>query len=57
MDTDACADRPCFPGVRCTDVEATQIQLYPKGFICGNCPIGMEGDGEICTGMWSNSKL
>ncbi|XP_002731598.1 cartilage oligomeric matrix protein-like [Saccoglossus kowalevskii] len=35
-----CSDIPCYPGVHCTDHE--------QGYICGSCPIGLSGDGEIC---------
>lgn len=36
----SCRDRPCFPGVACTDVSG--------GYRCGPCPRGFIGDGIIC---------
>ncbi|XP_034280364.2 von Willebrand factor D and EGF domain-containing protein [Pantherophis guttatus] len=39
-----CANRPCFPGVLCVD------RKPPKtGYFCGRCPIGLYGNGRICT--------
>uniref|UniRef100_A0ABM0MQX4 Mucin-4-like n=1 Tax=Saccoglossus kowalevskii TaxID=10224 RepID=A0ABM0MQX4_SACKO len=42
-DTDGCLDDPCFPGVKCTDVEAPGI-----GAVCEGCPYGLSGDGKKC---------
>lgn len=36
----SCRDRPCFPGVACTDVSG--------GYRCGPCPRGFAGDGITC---------
>lgn len=39
-----CANRPCFPGVLCID------RKPPKtGYFCGRCPVGLNGNGRICT--------
>ena len=35
-----CAADPCYPGVECTPT--------PTGYVCGECPAGMTGDGELC---------
>jgi len=35
-----CEDRPCFPGVECRDTA--------RGYQCGSCPGGYEGDGVNC---------
>ncbi|XP_077861433.1 uncharacterized protein LOC100372549 [Saccoglossus kowalevskii] len=42
-DYDGCLDDPCFPGVKCTDVEAPGF-----GAICEECPYGLYGDGKKC---------
>ncbi|CAM5147132.1 unnamed protein product [Eretmochelys imbricata] len=39
-----CANRPCFPGVLCVDRKPPDI-----GYICGRCPSGFFGNGQICT--------
>ena len=41
---DFCRFKPCFPGVPCFNDPATQL-----GFECGECPLGMLGDGVNCT--------
>ena len=41
---DFCRFKPCFPGVPCFNDPATV-----KGFECGECPLGMLGDGINCT--------
>jgi len=41
---DFCRFKPCFPGVPCFNDPATE-----KGFECGECPLGMLGDGVNCT--------
>ncbi|XP_077988515.1 cartilage oligomeric matrix protein-like [Glandiceps talaboti] len=38
-----CNDRPCYPGVSCSDTE--------EGAVCEACPIGMTGDGVKCDDM------
>ena len=43
-------------GVECTDVPVSQMDTYPDGFICGNCPIGLVGDGQSCEGKMCNSN-
>lgn len=46
IDVDACAGNsppPCYPGVDCIDVNAPGL-----GFVCGDCPGGMYGDGKEC---------
>lgn len=35
-------DRPCFPGVTCTETSDA------RGFACGPCPRGLTGDGISC---------
>ena len=35
-----CRDNPCYPGVRCEDME--------RGYMCGDCPPGYYGDGVRC---------
>jgi hypothetical protein len=44
-DTDimGCSEDTCFPGVSCYDVIAPGT-----GFVCGDCPEGMSGDGQSC---------
>ena len=44
VDIDGCALKPCFAGVRCSDISAPGT-----GFTCDVCPSGYEGDGETCT--------
>ena len=41
---DFCRFKPCFPGVPCFNDPSTE-----KGFECGECPLGMLGDGINCT--------
>jgi hypothetical protein len=41
IETNECADSPCFAGVECTD-------LTGPGTACGPCPIGFSGDGITC---------
>lgn len=41
---DFCRFKPCFPGVPCFNDPATM-----QGFECGECPLGMVGDGINCT--------
>lgn len=41
---DFCRFKPCFPGVPCFNDPATE-----QGFECGECPLGMLGDGINCT--------
>ncbi|KAF3839609.1 hypothetical protein F7725_018326 [Dissostichus mawsoni] len=40
-DIDECVSQPCFPGVGCNNTLGS--------FICGVCPQGYSGDGNICT--------
>ncbi|XP_022257028.1 cartilage oligomeric matrix protein-like isoform X2 [Limulus polyphemus] len=35
-----CRDKPCFPGVLCEDT--------PRGYQCGPCPRGFQGNGTKC---------
>ncbi|CAK8692840.1 unnamed protein product [Clavelina lepadiformis] len=35
-----CKDKPCHDGVKCHD--------SVDGFVCGECPMGSEGNGTIC---------
>ncbi|XP_041649407.1 von Willebrand factor D and EGF domain-containing protein [Cheilinus undulatus] len=39
-----CSRRPCHPGVQC--FESTHVSA---GFVCGPCPLGLHGNGQICT--------
>ncbi|XP_052780549.1 mucin-like protein [Mya arenaria] len=48
VDKDGCADNPCYTGVACSDVPASQIQSKPAGFQCDACPLGLQGDGQDC---------
>lgn len=41
---DFCRFKPCFPGVPCFNEPASE-----HGFECGECPLGMLGDGINCT--------
>lgn len=41
---DFCRLKPCFPGVPCFNDPATL-----QGFECGECPLGMVGNGVNCT--------
>ena len=50
VDIDGCADQPCFSGVLCTDVAASDLSNHPDGFLCGTCPVGLTGDGSSCIG-------
>ena len=56
LDEDGCADNPCFTGVQCSDVPASQLATTPAGFSCASCPVGMVGDGQTCGGMLYCSK-
>jgi hypothetical protein len=56
VDEDGCATNPCHTGVACLDVPVHQLSKYKKGFICDQCPPGLDGDGEICTGICSFIK-
>lgn len=38
-----CADKPCFPGVACQDLEKSPFHR------CGPCPSGMHGNGTVCS--------
>ncbi|XP_028411214.1 cartilage oligomeric matrix protein-like [Dendronephthya gigantea] len=40
----SCNLRPCYPGVLCIDTPD-----HTPGYRCGNCPMGLEGDGVNCT--------
>ena len=50
-DVDGCAGDPCFTGIQCTDVPPSQLSQFPAGFICEPCPVGMDGNGQTCTGQ------
>lgn len=41
---DFCKFKPCFPGVPCFNDPYSD-----QGFECGDCPLGMEGNGVNCT--------
>lgn len=57
-DEDGCADRPCWPGVDCTDVLARDLSTTPAGYTCGSCPTHLDGNGITCTGRyWSKVIL
>ena len=43
VDTDGCANNPCYTGVACVDVAAPN-----DGYQCGSCPVGYNGNGEVC---------
>ncbi|XP_078578168.1 uncharacterized protein LOC144863080 [Branchiostoma floridae x Branchiostoma japonicum] len=49
-DTDGCSVTPCYPGVSCTDAEAP-LEADAVGYTCGDCPIGMVGDGQSCADL------
>ena len=40
----SCADKPCYPDVKCTDVHGGSN----RKFQCGVCPEGFTGDGITC---------
>ena len=40
---DYCSSSPCFRGVECTNLNG--------GFVCGDCPVGYEGDGVDCAAV------
>ncbi|XP_046865052.1 cartilage oligomeric matrix protein-like isoform X2 [Xenia sp. Carnegie-2017] len=40
----SCKFEPCYPGVTCIDTPNKK-----PGYTCGQCPLGMEGDGTNCT--------
>ncbi|XP_056001709.1 uncharacterized protein LOC125655815 [Ostrea edulis] len=48
-DQDGCATNPCWPGVDCTDVLARDLSSTPAGFVCGSCPVHLDGDGITCS--------
>ena len=54
-----CSDKPCFEGVKCTNVRIDVNDLdYENGGIakryqCGPCPVGFKGDGQECVGKTS----
>ncbi|KAK3253170.1 hypothetical protein CYMTET_37562 [Cymbomonas tetramitiformis] len=37
------APPPCYPGVTCVDALSTT-----RGFLCGGCPTGLDGNGTVC---------
>ena len=40
---DACSKSPCYDNVTCyPDINSVD------GFFCGECPLGMTGDGQGC---------
>ena len=41
-----CALKPCYPDTPCTDTPETT-----PGYKCGDCPIGLEGNGINCTDL------
>ncbi|KAK3717881.1 hypothetical protein QZH41_014881 [Actinostola sp. cb2023] len=41
---DFCQFKPCFPGVPCFNDPYSE-----QGFECGDCPLGMQGNGVNCT--------
>ncbi|XP_048584178.1 cartilage oligomeric matrix protein-like isoform X2 [Nematostella vectensis] len=41
---DFCRLKPCYPGVPCINDPTSD-----QGFECGDCPLGMEGNGINCT--------
>lgn len=43
QDMDGCYLQSCYPGVSCTDLPPPSI--YGT---CGSCPLGTEGDGQVC---------
>jgi len=45
----ACVENnePCFPGVKCINLESTKRK---NGYKCGPCPAGYRGDGATCNG-------
>ena len=43
QDLDGCYLQSCYPGVSCTDLPPPSI--YGT---CGTCPLGTEGDGQVC---------
>ncbi len=44
LDIDGCSGSPCADGVVCTDVAAPG-----DGYVCGDCPNGYEGTGDVCS--------
>ncbi|XP_022080925.1 fibrillin-1-like isoform X2 [Acanthaster planci] len=54
IDPTTCRDNPCFQGVLCIDLplDVDRLDLdsteVVRLYICGNCPPGYRGDGEIC---------
>ena len=55
LDEDGCLTNPCYTGVRCADVAVNDLADHPKGFLCADCPDGLEGDGQTCVGVYENS--
>ncbi len=49
LDFDACLELACFIGVDCVDAVAPDV-----GADCGDCPIGLTGDGSMCIGMYDD---
>lgn len=47
-DANGCAETSCYEGVECMDIMAPGV-----GAMCGPCPMGLEGDGIKCTGMYT----
>ena len=43
QDSDGCYLQACYPGVSCTDLPPPSIYG-----VCGDCPLGTEGDGMVC---------
>ncbi|KAK3283827.1 hypothetical protein CYMTET_8493 [Cymbomonas tetramitiformis] len=39
----ACTVDPCYPGVACQSTN--DFELAPEGWICGECPSGLDGNG------------
>ncbi|XP_030851749.1 mucin-like protein [Strongylocentrotus purpuratus] len=44
VEFDACAESPCYEAVLCMDNPAG----VTPDFVCGDCPPGLQGDGETC---------
>lgn len=38
---------PCYPGVECLDLPPPANET---GYLCGPCPPGFTGNGEVCLG-------
>lgn len=52
---DACVEnnQPCFPGVKCYDLNSSGGKT---GYRCDPCPAGYRGDGAICEGTKQHLK-